>query len=111
MNPIDPQSLDTLFLKARTANGFVNKPVAPELLQRVYQLAALAPPSLNTQPTRYVFYNSQESPDSLMPAMLPGNLAKRSKGRRGGKAWVIRCRSRWTPYSSKKNKNKNNSHI
>src|SRR3546814_4900910 len=76
MNPIDPQSLDTLFLKARTANGFLNKPVAPELLQRVYELAALAPTSMNTQPTRYVFLNSQESRERLLPAMLPGNLDK-----------------------------------
>src|SRR3546814_18451413 len=74
MNPIDPQSLDTLFLKARTANGFLNKPVAPELLQRVYELDALAPTSMNTQPTRYVFLISHESRERLLPSMLPGKL-------------------------------------
>jgi len=76
MNPIDTAALDTLFLKARTANGFLDKPVAPELLQRVYELAALAPTSMNTQPTRYVFLNSQSARERLLPAMMPGNLDK-----------------------------------
>jgi nitroreductase len=76
MNPIDPAAIDTLFLKARTANGFLDKPVAPELLQRIYELAALAPTSMNTQPTRYVFLNSPASRERLLPAMMPGNLDK-----------------------------------
>lgn len=76
MTPIDPAALDTLFLKARTANGFLDKPVAPELLRRVYELAALAPTSMNTQPTRYVFLNSQPARERLLPAMTPGNLDK-----------------------------------
>ena len=76
MQAIDNAALDTLFLKARTANGFLDKPVAPELLQRVYELAALAPTSMNTQPTRYVFLNSPASRERLLPAMMPGNLEK-----------------------------------
>ena len=76
MNPIDPAALDTLFLKARTANGFLDKPVAPDLLRRVYDLAALAPTSMNTPPTRYVFLNSQPARERLLPAMTPGNLDK-----------------------------------
>lgn len=76
MNPIDPAALDTLFLKARTANGFLDKPVASELLRRVYELAALAPTSMNTQPTRYVFLSSQPARERLLPAMTPGNLDK-----------------------------------
>ncbi len=76
MQAIDNAALDTLFLKARTANGFLDKPVPPELLQRAYDLAALAPTSMNTQPTRYVFLNSSESRERLLPAMMPGNLDK-----------------------------------
>lgn len=76
MNPIDSAAIDTLFLKARTANGFTDKLVAPELLQRVYELAALAPTSMNTQPTRYVFLNSPAARERLLPAMMPGNLDK-----------------------------------
>jgi nitroreductase len=76
MNPIDSAALDTLFLKARTANGFLDKPVASELLKRVYELAAMAPTSMNTQPTRYVFLNSPAARERLLPAMMPGNLDK-----------------------------------
>jgi 3-hydroxypropanoate dehydrogenase len=76
MNPLDSNALDTLFFKARTANGFQDRPVAPELLERVYELAALAPTSMNTQPARYVFLNSPAARERLLPAMMPGNLDK-----------------------------------
>lgn len=76
MTPIDNAALDTLFLKARTANGFTDKPVAPELLQRVYELAALAPTSMNTQPTRYVFLDTPEARARLLPTLSPGNVEK-----------------------------------
>jgi 3-hydroxypropanoate dehydrogenase len=76
MNPLDSSALDTLFLKARTANGFLDKAVAPELLQRAYELAAHAPTSMNSQPTRYVFLNSRPARERLLPALLPGNLDK-----------------------------------
>ena len=76
MNPIDTAALDTLFIKARTANGFLDKPVPEDLLRRVYEIAALGPTSMNTQPTRYVFLNTKEARERLLPAMLPGNLDK-----------------------------------
>ncbi len=76
MNPIDNTTLDTLFLNARTANGFLDKPVPPALLQRAYELAALAPTSMNTQPTRYVFLQSADARQRLVPALMPGNLEK-----------------------------------
>ncbi|MBX3610525.1 MAG: malonic semialdehyde reductase [Hydrogenophaga sp.] len=73
---IDAQALDQIFLKARTANGFIDKPVPDELLRRVYEVAALGPTSMNTQPTRYVFLNTPAARERLLPAMLPGNLEK-----------------------------------
>ena len=79
MNAIDDAALDTLFLKARTANGFLDRPVPDALLRRVYELAALAPTSMNTQPTRYVFVNSPAARERLLPALMPGNLDKTRK--------------------------------
>lgn len=76
MTPLDPTAIDTIFRKARTANGFLDKPVSMDLLKQVYELAALGPTSMNTQPTRYVFLNSQAARERLLPAMLPGNLDK-----------------------------------
>ena len=68
--------LDQLFLTARTANGFIDKPVPLALLQEVYDIAKMGATSMNTQPTRYVFLNSPEARARLLPAMSPGNLEK-----------------------------------
>jgi nitroreductase len=73
---IAPECLDQLFLKARTANGFLDKPVALSLLREVYDIAKMGATSMNTQPTRYVFLISPESRARLLPALLPGNLDK-----------------------------------
>ena len=79
MNPIDNAAIESLFTQARTANGFIDKPVPDALLRRVYELAALAPTSMNTQPTRYVFVNSPAARERLLPALMPGNLDKTRK--------------------------------
>lgn len=68
--------LDQLFLKARTANGFLPTPVPLELLKEVYDLARFGATSMNTQPARYVFLLTPESRARLLPAMSPGNLDK-----------------------------------
>jgi len=73
---IDPAALDQIFRKARTANGFLDKPVAPELLREAYDLARMAPTSMNTQPTRYVFITTPEARARLLPTLMPGNVAK-----------------------------------
>ncbi len=69
-------SLDQLFLKARTANGFTDQPVPVALLQQAYDIAKMGATSMNTQPTRYVFLNSAESRARLIPALSPGNVDK-----------------------------------
>ena len=73
---IDAQALDQIFLKARTANGFIDKPVPDSLLRQVYDIARMGPTSMNTQPTRYVFLHSPEARARLLPALSPGNLDK-----------------------------------
>lgn len=69
-------SLDQLFLNARTANGFLDQPVPLALLQEAYDLAKMAPTSMNTQPTRYVFLTTPEAKARLLPALTPGNVDK-----------------------------------
>ena len=73
---IDAAALDRIFLKARTANGFIDKPVPDALLREVYELARFGPTSMNTQPTRYVFLQTPEARARLLPALSPGNLDK-----------------------------------
>ena len=73
---ISEACLDQLFFKARTANGFIDKPVPAELLQQVYDIAKMGATSMNTQPARYVFLNSAESRQRLIPTLSPGNVEK-----------------------------------
>ena len=73
---IDAQALDLIFLKARTANGFTDKPVPEALLRQVYDIARMGPTSMNTQPARYVFLKTPEARARLLPALSPGNLDK-----------------------------------
>ena len=73
---LDKSALDQLFHSARTANGFLDKPVPLELLQQAYDLAKMAPTSMNTQPTRYVFLTTPEAKARLLPALSPGNVEK-----------------------------------
>ena len=73
---ISQPCIDQLFNNARSANGFIDKPVPLELLKEVYDIARMGATSMNTQPTRYVFLNSAESRARLLPAMSPGNLDK-----------------------------------
>ena len=76
MNSIDSGALAQLFLEARTANGFIDKPVPLELLRQVYDIAKMGPTSMNTQPARFVFLNSAESRARLLPALMPANVDK-----------------------------------
>ena len=73
---IGPASLDQLFLKARTANGFTDQSVPLALLQQTYDIAKMGATSMNTQPTRYVFLNSPDARARLLPAMAPSNAEK-----------------------------------
>lgn len=74
--PLDTAALDLLFHNARTANGFLDQPVPAELLRRIYDTARMAPTSMNTQPTRYVFLTTAAAKDRVMPALSPGNVDK-----------------------------------
>jgi 3-hydroxypropanoate dehydrogenase len=73
---IDEQSLDTLFRKARTQNGWLDRPVSDAQLRAVYDLLKMAPTSANSQPGRFVFLRSAEARARLRPALSPGNLEK-----------------------------------
>jgi 3-hydroxypropanoate dehydrogenase len=73
---ISDACLDQIFNKARTANGFTDKPVSAQLLQEVYELAKMGPTSMNTQPTRYVFLTTAAAKERLLPALSPTNVDK-----------------------------------
>lgn len=73
---LDDAALDLLFRNARTANGFTDQPVSPELLRQLYDLAKMGPTSMNTQPARYVFITTPAAKQRLLPALMPANVDK-----------------------------------
>jgi 3-hydroxypropanoate dehydrogenase len=73
---LDERALRTLFTEARTANGFLPKPVPHELLERALDLAELGPTSANTLPLRVVFVESPDAKAKLIATLSPGNVEK-----------------------------------
>lgn len=71
---IDQAALDTLFLKARSHNGWTSEPVTDAELKELYELYIYGPTSANTQPARLVFVKSEEAKARLKPALSEGNL-------------------------------------
>jgi 3-hydroxypropanoate dehydrogenase len=73
---LDERALRTIFTEARTANGFLDRPVPRQLLETVVELAELGPTSANALPMRLVFVESQDAKERLKPSLSSGNLAK-----------------------------------
>ena len=73
---LDDHALHTIFFGARTANGFIDRPVPRSLLERMVNLALLGPTSANGLPLRLVFVESAEGKQKLLPSLSPGNVEK-----------------------------------
>lgn len=73
---INQDALNQLFLEARTHNAWKDKPVSQETLQRIFNLAKMAPTSANCSPMRIVFVQSKEAKEKLRPCLDPGNVDK-----------------------------------
>jgi 3-hydroxypropanoate dehydrogenase len=69
-------TLETLFLAARTQNGYLPTPVSDEQLQRLYDVLKWGPTSANCSPARFVFVRSPEAKALLLPCVSPGNAKK-----------------------------------
>jgi len=70
------ESLERLFRQARTHSAWLDRPVAPELLRQIYDLAKWGPTSANSSPARFVFVTTPEAKARLLPAVAPGNVEK-----------------------------------
>lgn len=76
---IDRVALDTLFLEARTRNGWSDRPVSTGLLRQIYDLAKMGPTSANCQPMRILFLTTGAGKEKLLPALFEANIAKTRK--------------------------------
>ena len=68
--------LDQLFRDARTHQWFDGRPVSAAQLQAVWDLATMAPTSMNQQPARIVWCHSQAAKDRLASHAAEGNVDK-----------------------------------
>ena len=74
--PLSDAALSQLFTEARTRNAWSDRPVAPELLHKLYDLTKFGPTAVNASPARFVFVTSPEAKARLIPLMSEGNRAK-----------------------------------
>src|SRR5262245_35348858 len=75
-NVLNGEGLDLVFRKARTHNVWLDRPVADDLLQQIYDLAKRGPTSANMCPLRIAFVESPEAKARLKPALDAGNVDK-----------------------------------
>ena len=73
---IDDAALDILFRKARTQNGWLDKPVTDDQLRAIYDILKVGPTSANSSPARFVFIRTPEAKARLLPALSAGNQEK-----------------------------------
>ncbi len=76
MYKVDDATLETLFTKARSQNGWLPGAVSDAELQAAYDLARWGPTSMNTQPMRLMFLRSDAAKSRLRPALSPTNVDK-----------------------------------
>lgn len=74
--PLDDVTLDLLFRKARTYNGWLPTSVSDDLVRKLYDLMKWAPTSGNCNPMRVVFVKSAEGKKRLLPGLRPANVEK-----------------------------------
>lgn len=74
--PLDDTSLDTLFRKARSHNGWQARPVTDAQLQQIYDLMKMGPTAANSCPARIVFVKSTAAKERLKPCLNSGNVEK-----------------------------------
>ncbi len=71
--PLNDQSLDQLFRKGRTYNGYLDKPVSDAQLNDIWELMKFGPTSANCLPARLVWCTSTEAKEKLAASALPAN--------------------------------------
>jgi len=73
---LDDAGLDLILRKARTQNGWLDKPVSDDQLRAIYDIMRLGPTSANSCPARILFLRTPEAKARLLPALTPGNVDK-----------------------------------
>jgi len=78
-HPVNDHALDVIFRDARSYNGWREEDVPEVLIRAVYDLAKLGATSANNSPARFVFINTIEGKERLLPLMMEANREKTLK--------------------------------
>ena len=70
------ETLDTIFKKARSHKGWLNKDITSDQIHQIYDLLKFAPTSGNCCPARFTFIQSDEAKNKIKPSLDEGNIDK-----------------------------------
>jgi len=73
---LDEDSIDLIIRGARSHYAWHDKPVAKELLEKIYAITAAGATSMNTCPARFIFVTSDEGKERLSKALKDKNVDK-----------------------------------
>jgi len=86
-DPISDEAMNTIFRRARSYNGWVNKDVPEVLIRAVYDLTKWGPTTANGSPARFIFMaKGSEGKDRLKPFLDGGNVDKTMAA-----PWTVIC--------------------
>lgn len=73
---LDQKSLEQLFTKARTFNGYLDRNVSTDQMDMIWELMKYGPTSANCLPARMIWCHSDESKKKLAALAMPSNGEK-----------------------------------
>jgi 3-hydroxypropanoate dehydrogenase len=74
--PLSDEALDLLFRKARSYNGYLDRPVSEDQLRQIWELMKMGPTSANFLPLRIVWCVSAEAKQKLSTVVKGNNAQK-----------------------------------
>ena len=74
--PIADAAIDRILRKARSFNGWLDRPISGDDITAIYDLAKMGPTSANMQPARLVWCRSPEARERLAAHALDSNKEK-----------------------------------
>jgi len=74
MTTVDQPLIERIFTKARTAHGFLKRPVDDRLLHEIYEIMKWGPTAANSCPMRIVFVRDGEAKKRLISCLHPDNV-------------------------------------
>jgi len=73
---LDQTALETLFINARSHNGWLKESVTDEQIQKIYDLMKFGPTAANNSPARITFVKSDTAKQQLKAHLDEGNIDK-----------------------------------